>query len=262
MLRAFFSSASGMRAQETLIDVTANNLANVNTNGFKRHHVDFADLIYANSRQAGGEVAQGQESPVGLQIGSGVRAVGTTKIYAPGSINESRTPTHAAIEGQGFFQVTRPDGSFAYTRDGAFHVSSEGEIVTGDGLPLSDNIVVPPQTSLESLTLGTDGTVSIMVDGEAQQLGQIQLHQFMNPVGLENIGGNLLIETPASGEVQSGNPGVDGLGRIRQRALEGSNVEVVGELVSLISAQRAYEINSRAIRAGDEMLSNTAQIVR
>ena len=204
MLRAFFSSASGMRAQETLIDVTANNLANVNTNGFKRHHVDFADLIYASGRQAGGQVAQGQELPVGLQIGSGVRAVGTTKIYAPGSINESRAPTHVAILGTGFFQVTRPDGSFAYTRDGSFHVSSEGLIVTGDGLPISDNITIPPQTSLESLTIGTDGTVSIMVNGQPQQLGQIQLHQFMNPVGLENIGGNLLVETPASGEVQSG----------------------------------------------------------
>lgn len=262
MLRAFFSSATGMRAQEVLIDVTANNLANVNTNGFKRHHVDFADLLYANGRQAGGQISATQQAPVGLQLGSGVRVTGTTKIFAAGSITDSQYPTHAAIEGGGFFQLQRSDGSFAYTRDGAFQVSGTGDLVSADGLLLADNIQIPEDADLNSLTIGQGGTVSIIVDGASSTLGQIQLHRFRNPAGLENIGGNLLIETPASGAVQSGIPGTDGLGRIRQKYLEASNVEVVRELVSLISAQRAYEINSRAIRAGDEMLSNTAQIVR
>ena len=262
MLRAFFSSATGMRAQEVLIDVTANNLANVNTNGFKRHHVDFADLLYANGRQAGGQVTQDTTAPVGMQIGSGVRVVGTTKIFSPGNSQETQNPTDVAIEGEGFFQVTLPDGSFAYTRDGAFRMYGQGQLVNGDGLLLADAITIPDQTALQTLTIGQDGTVAVQDDGAAQQIGQIQLHRFRNPAGLENIGGNLLIETPASGPVQSDIPGNEGFGVLRQSFLEISNVEVVRELVSLISAQRAYEINSRAIRAGDEMLSNTAQIVR
>ncbi len=262
MLRAFFSSATGMRAQETLIDVTANNLANVNTNGFKRHHVDFADLLYADGKRAGGQVTQNQTAPVGLQLGSGVRVVGTTKVFSAGTVNETQNPTDVAIEGDGFFQVTRPDGSFAYTRGGAFRLDQNGLLVTGDGLPLTDGITIPDQTNLKDLSIGVDGTVSVNLNGAPQIVGQIQLHRFRNPAGLDNIGGNLLLESPASGAVQSGNPGDPGYGTLRQSFLELSNVEVVRELVSLISAQRAYEINSRAIRAGDEMLSNTAQIVR
>ncbi|MEE2641903.1 MAG: flagellar basal-body rod protein FlgG [Planctomycetota bacterium] len=262
MLRAFFSSATGMRAQETLIDVTANNLANVNTSGFKRHHVDFADLLYSNDRQAGGQVTQNQTTPVGLQLGSGVRVVGTTKIFSPGSTTETNNPLDIAIEGSGFLQITRPDGTFAYTRAGALRLDVEGNLVTGDGALLTNSPQIPDRTPLENITIGVDGTVTVMVEGQPQQVGQIQLHIFRNPAGLENIGGNLLVETPASGPVQSANPGEQGFGLLRQGFLESSNVEVVRELVSLISAQRAYEINSRAIRAGDEMLSNTAQIVR
>lgn len=263
MLRAFFSSATGMRAQETLIDVTANNLANVNTNGFKRHHIDFADLLYSDEKQAGGQVTQNQTAPIGLQLGSGVRVVGTTKVFSQGTMTETGIATDAAVEGDGFFQVTRPDGTFAYTRAGSFRIDgSTGNLVTGDGLLLADNLTIPDQTALNDITIGADGTVSVIVNGQSQSVGQIQLHRFRNPAGLENIGGNLMVETDASGPVQSGVPGSQGFGSLRQAFLEYSNVEVVRELVSLISAQRAYEINSRAIRAGDEMLSNTAQIVR
>ena len=261
MLRAFFSSATGMRAQEILIDVTANNLANVNTNGFKRHHVDFADLFYANGRTAGGQVTESQNAPVGLQVGSGVRVFGTTKNFQQGIVQETQNRTDVAIQGEGFFRVDMPDGTFAYTRDGAFRLQQDGSLVNGDGHPLSDGITVP-ENGLDTLTIGETGVVSYLVNGAPQTLGNIQLYQFRNPAGLENIGGNLFIESPSSGAATAGNPGDTGYGRLLHRYLENSNVEVVRELVSLISAQRAYEINSRAIRAGDEMLSNTAQIVR
>jgi len=261
MLRAFYSSATGMRAQEILIDVTSNNLANVNTNGFKRHHVDFADLMYANGRNAGGQVTASQSAPVGLQLGSGVRVFGTTKNFQPGNAEQTFNPTDVMINGEGFFQITMPDGSFGYTRDGAFRMQADGTLVNGDGLLLSDNITIP-ENALDQLTIGADGTVSTIVNGAQQTIGQIQLYQFRNPAGLRNEGGNILTETPASGTAIGGNPTSLGFGSLQQNFLERSNVEVVNELVSLISAQRAYEINSRAIRAGDEMLSNTAQIVR
>ena len=262
MIRALYSSASGMKAQETLLDVTANNLANVNTNGFKRSHVDFADLIYSNVRQAGGELSVGQPAPVGLQIGSGARAVATTKLFTPGSIERTGNATDVAIEGSGFFKVTLPNGDFRYTRDGAFHPDATGQLVTGDGLPLDGGITVPNDVNLETLTIGADGTVSALQGGAISSLGQILLYRFPNPAGLSSEGGNLYSATSASGDEVGGTPGTDGLGTMRQKFLEASNVEVVTELVSLITAQRAYEVNARAIRAGDEMLSNTAQILR
>ena len=262
MLKAFYSSATGMRAQEVLIDVTANNLANVNTNGYKRHHVDFADLLYSNVRNAGGQVTDTQMTPVPLQLGSGVRVVGTTKSFAGGILEETGIRTDMAIEGEGFFRIQMPDGSFAYTRDGAFRMQADGTLVNGDGHLLADNIQIP-ENALNSLTIGEDGTVSSIVNGQPQTLGQILLFQFLNPAGLQNAGGNLLLETPASGAAVEGTAlTTAGFGRIRQYFVERSNVEIVRELVSLIAAQRAYEINSRAIRAGDEMLSNTAQIIR
>jgi flagellar basal-body rod protein FlgG len=260
MLRALYTSATGMRAQELLIDNTANNLANVNTNGFKKSQLDFADLLYVTSRQAGTEIATGQPTPIGLQIGSGVRPVGTTKLFTPGVFEQTSGPTDIAIEGDGFFKVTLPNGEFRYTRDGAFHPDANGTLVNGDGYSLDGAPTI--SDGVTNIQIGSDGTVSGVQAGAVTQLGQIQLLRFRNPAGLSSEGGNLYAVTPASGDEISGTPGTNGLGTLRQSFLERSNVEVVTELISLITAQRAYEINSRAVRAGDEMLSTTADIVR
>lgn len=262
MLRAFFSSATGMRAQELLIDNTANNLANVNTNGFKRSQLDFADLLYATHRPPGTEVAVGQNSPTGLQIGSGVRPVGTTKVFSMGVVQQTGNVTDVAIEGEGFFKILLPNGTERYTRDGSFRLDQTGRFVTGDGYVLEGNITKPEDVAVQSVTIGVDGTVTAAQGDTVAQLGQIQLYRFTNPAGLSSEGGNLYAMTQASGTAIAGQPGSNGMGALRQSFLEKSNVEVVSELVSLITAQRAYEINARAIRAGDEMLSNTSQIVR
>jgi flagellar basal-body rod protein FlgG len=262
MLRAFYSSATGMKAQETLLDVTANNLANVNTNGFKRSHVDFADLLYSTIRQAGMEVAAGQTAPIGLQIGSGSRAVGTTRLYTAGTLEQTGNSTDMAIEGDGFFKILMPNGDFRYTRDGAFRINSNGNLATTDGFLLDPALNIPQDVNPTTISIGADGTVTASINGQPQTLGQIQIVRFPNPAGLSSEGGNLFAITAASGQEILGTPGVTGLGTLRQGFLEKSNVEVVTELVSLITAQRAYEVNSRAIRAGDEMLSNTNQIIR
>lgn len=265
MLRALYTSATGMKAQELLIDMTANNLANVNTNGFKRSQLDFADLLYATLNPAGTEVAAGQPSPTGLQIGNGVRAVGTTKIFNTGTFAQTGNTLDAAVEGDGFFKVQLPNGELRYTRDGAFRLDATGQLVTGDGYLVDGAITVPDGVSLTKINIGSDGTVTGIQAGTSDtsvSLGQIQLARFLNPAGLSSEGGNLYAATPASGPEVLGIPGENGLGMLRQGFLESSNVEVVTELIALISAQRAYEINSRAIRAGDEMLSVTAEIVR
>jgi flagellar basal-body rod protein FlgG len=260
MLKAFFTSATGMRAQELLIDNTANNLANVNTTGFKRSHLEFADLIYDVSREPGAQTSNGQSSPIGLQIGNGVRAMGTTNVFTQGVPTETGTPTHMRIEGDGFFKVAMPDGSAGYTRDGSFLQNSEGQLVNGDGRLLDPNISIP--TNAKNINIASNGDVSYEVNGDRQLGETVQLFRFSNPAGLRQLGGNLFSLTEASGPEISAAPGVEGMGEIRSGSLEGSNVEVVSEMVSLITAQRAYEINSRAIRAGDEMLSNTSQLVR
>ena len=260
MLRAFFASATGMRAQEMLIDNTANNLANVNTTGFKRSNLDFADLMYATHSAPGGEIFTGQPSPIGLQIGSGARAKGTTKLFTPGVLQETRNPTDLAIEGDGFFKVLLPNGDERYTRDGSFQRDPNGALVTADGIPLADPVTIP--LDAKNITIGLDGTVSVEQNGATAAVGQIQLYRFANPAGLSSEGNNLYAANAASGAELVGTPQTPGFGSIRQGFLELSNVEVVSELVSLITAQRAYEINARAIRAGDEMLSNTSQIVR
>lgn len=260
MLKAFFSSATGMRAQELLIDNTANNLANVNTTGFKRSNVEFADLIYDASKLPGAPGANGQNAPIGLQIGGGVRPVGTTNVFTQGPPVETGVETHMAIQGDGFFRVTMPDGSFGYTRDGTFVRDANGLMVNGDGLPLDPGITIPPTS--QQVSISTTGEVSAEENGVNAIAGTIQLYRFANPAGLRQRGGNIYTLTEASGPELVGTPGSTGYGTLRQNAREGSNVEVVGEMVSLITAQRAYEINSRAIRAGDEMLSNTSQIVR
>lgn len=265
MLRALYTSATGMKAQEQLIDVTANNLANVNTTGFKRSHVNFADLIYSTLEQPGTDIATGQIAPTGLQIGSGVRAAGTMKIFNPGVIEQTGNAFDLAIEGDGFLPVRLPNGELRYTRDGALRLDQNGRLVTADGYLLDPPITIPADLALTKINIGADGTISgpTSTDTAASiNVGQLQLATFLNPAGLSSEGGNLYAETPASGVASLGQPTVDGRGALRQGFLEGSNVEVVTELIALIAAQRAYEINSRAIRAGDEMLSTTSNIVR
>lgn len=260
MLKAFFTSATGMRAQELLIDNTANNLANVNTSGFKRSHVEFSDLMYDIAKDPGAPTNNGQNAPIGLQIGTGVRPVGTTTIFKQGVPTESSSDTHMAINGTGFFKITLPDGSFGFTRDGSFQRNSTGQLVNGDGLLLDPPITIG--VNAESVSISSTGEVSIRENGISSTVGVIELYRFANQAGLRQNGGNIYTATEASGPEIAGAPSSAGFGDLRQYALEGSNVEVVSEMVSLITAQRAYEINSRAIRAGDEMLSNTSQIVR
>ena len=259
MLKAFFSSATGMRAQELLIDNTANNLANVNSNGFKKKNIHFADLIYDTIQPPGAADGDNQSNPTGLQIGSGVRAVGTTSVFSQGTPTETGIDTNVAIEGEGFFKVTS-GGRETYTRDGSFTLNSLGQMVNGDGFLLDPQIQFPQQAT--DISISPQGIVSYFLDGVQTQAGAIQLYRFANPAGLLNLGGNLYQATESSGQEIPGAPGEDGLGSLRQSFVEGSNVEVVSELVSLITAQRAYEINSRAIRAGDEMLSIAGELVR
>ncbi len=259
MLKAFYSSATGMRAQELMIDNTANNLANVNTTGFKKKHINFADMLYETSIPPGATTAEGQIKPIGLQVGSGVRAVGTTGMFSQGTPTETGVETHLAIEGEGFFRVTRGN-TIAYTRDGSFTLNEQGQMVNADGFLLDPQIAVPQNAT--NLTIAPTGEVSWQIDGVTAAGPIIQLARFANPAGLQNMGNNLYMETAASGPEILGPPAQQGVGELRQRYLEGSNVEVVAELVSLITAQRAYEINSRAIRAGDEMLSSASDLVR
>ena len=264
MLRALYSSATGMKAQEYVIDVTANNLANVNTNGFKKSMVDFADLMYLTGKQAGTEVSTGQQTPIPFQIGSGVRAVGTTKAFSSGTFEQTGNPFDTAIEGDGFFKVTLPSGADRYTRDGSFKIDSQGRLVNSDGYLVDGGITISEDVQADQIHIGTDGTVSANdpSTGTSSALGTIPLYRFVNPAGLSSAGGNLFAATSASGAEIGGTAAQPGFGTIRHRFVERSNVEVVTELISLISAQRAYEINSRAVRAADEMLSVTADIVR
>jgi flagellar basal-body rod protein FlgG len=251
-----------MHAQELLIDNTANNIANVNTVGFKRSQLDFADLVYTTLREPGTQNASGQQIPIGLQIGSGVRAVGTTRLHTPGSMQQTGNTFDLAIEGDGFFKLQDAQGRVFYTRAGNFHLDGTGQLVASDGYLMDQPITI--QQDATSVTINADGSVSAMLPGQAtpQQVGQLQLYRFLNPAGLKSEGNNLYSPTDAAGTEQEGIPGQLGLGLLRQGFLEGSNVQVVTELISLISAQRAYEVNSRAIRAGDEMLSTTTEIVR
>ena len=259
MLRGLYSSATGMKAQELLIDVTANNLANVNTNGFKRSQLDFADQLYSTIQQAGSEVNAGQPAPVGLQIGSGVRPTGTTKLFKPGSHNMTGNALDAAISGDGFFQIELANGDLRYTRDGAFRQNPEGQLVTMDGNLLSPQVSIPALST--RISIGKDGTISFMdSSGVAGSTGPIQLARFSNPAGLSSEGGNLYAQTIASGDPQIGQPGTSGAGTLVGGHLESSNVEVVQELISLITAQRAYDLSSKVISASDEMMAAVAQL--
>jgi flagellar basal-body rod protein FlgG len=255
MIRALYSASSGMQAQQLNLDVVANNLANVNTAGFKKTRTDFEDLLYQTYRAPGAAGAAGSTIPSGIQVGSGTRPVATQRIFSQGDFQQTENPLDLVIEGDGFFQITRPDGSTAYTRAGAFKKDGTGRVVTSEGYVLQPNLVVPADA--KGLTIGSDGTVSVFVAGQtqAQQLGQIQLAQFVNPAGLLSIGRNLFTPTSASGNAVVGTAGTQGLGTIAQGFLELSNVKVVDEMVAMITSQRAYEASSRAIQTADEMLA-------
>jgi flagellar basal-body rod protein FlgG len=244
-----------MQAQQLNLDTVANNLANVNTTGFKKNRVDFQDLLYQTLRPAGTRVAGGAEVPTGIQVGHGTRPVATQKLWSQGNFQQTENPLDLVIEGDGFFQVNRPDGSIAYTRAGAFKRDSQGQIVNSDGLVLQPALRVPDDTT--AISIGADGTISVTTAGQTapQQLGQIELARFVNPAGLNAIGKNLFLPTAASGQAQTGTPGDKGFGTVNQGFLEMSNVSVVEEMVQMIAAQRAFEVNSKAIKTADEMLA-------
>jgi len=260
MMRSLSIAKTGLEAQQTQLDAITHNLANVATNGYKRSRAVFEDLMYQNIRQAGGPSTAETQLPTGLQLGSGVRTVATSRNFTQGSLSQTGNQLDLAINGQGFFQVQMPDGSTAYTRDGSFQLDAQGQIVTNAGYALNPGITLP--ANAQSITVGKDGIVSVTLPNQAapQQVGQLQLVNFMNPAGLEPRGGNLFTETAASGTPQSGNPGANGLGALNQGMVESSNVNVVEELVAMIQTQRAYEINSKAIQTSDQMLQRLTQL--
>jgi flagellar basal-body rod protein FlgG len=243
-----------------MIDNTANNLANVNTHGFRRSHMDFADLAYNTIQQPGRDISTGLVSPTGLQIGNGVRVVSTTKHFTQGNMEQTGNPLDVGIEGDGFFRVQLPSGDFGYTRAGSFRKDPQGLLVNADGYAVDGGVSIGADA--QNLSIGIDGSVQGELNGINTTFGTIPLFTFANPAGLSSEGANLFRETAASGTAAQAIPGQSGAGILRGNFLESSNVEVVTELISLIAAQRAYEINSRAIRAGDEMLSTATDIVR
>ena len=253
MIRAMRTAASGMNAQKLNADTIANNLANVNTTGFKKSKLEFQDLLYQTYRMAGATSQVGSEVPVELQIGYGSRAVASQRIFSQGNLSQTYNPLDIAIDGNGFIPIALPNGTEAYTRDGALKLSREGEIVTSDGYTLTAAITIPAEA--EEISIGVDGTVTVRNAGETEvtDIGQITLVKFLNPSGLTALGRNLYIQTTSSGDPIEGIPGETGLGRIRQGFLELSNVETVEEMVNLIIAQRAYEVNSKAIQTAEDM---------
>jgi flagellar basal-body rod protein FlgG len=255
-MEALWVAKTGLEAQQTRMTVVAQNLSNVNTTGFKRQRALFEDLLYQNVVQAGGLTSQQTASPTGLNLGTGVRVVATDRQFSQGNVVTTNNPFDLAVQGRGFFEILLPDGTQAYTRDGAFQLNSDSQLVTASGYTVQPAITIP--ASAQAITIGVDGTVSAVLAGQTTpvQVGTLQLTDFVNPAGLQSRGQNLYIETVSSGPPQPGTPGLNGLGTIGQGALETSNVSVVEELVSMIETQRAYEMNSRAIETADEMLRN------
>lgn len=251
---ALWAAKTGLDAQQTRMTVTANNLANVNTTGYKKGRAVFEDLLYQNVRQVGAATSQDTQAPTGLSLGTGVRVVATEKTYTQGNLTQTGNSLDVAISGRGFFQVLLPDGTMGYTRDGNFKVNAQGELVTSSGYAVQPGITIPDGT--QSVTIGKDGVVSVQLAGESAptQVGSLQLVDFINPAGLQPRGENMLLESGASGTAQVGTPGLNGLGMTEQGSLESSNVNVVEELVNMIETQRAYEMNSKAISTTDQML--------
>jgi len=260
MMNSLMIAKTGMTAQQTQLDVISNNLANVSTNGFKRSSAVFEDLMYQNLRQVGANAAEQADLPTGLQVGLGVRTVASSRQFTQGSLQQSGNPLDLALNGPGFFQVTMPDGTTAYTRDGSFQLDAQGRMVTSSGFPLSAGITLPAETT--SITVSSSGVVSAKLPGatQPQQVGVLELANFINAPGLEPLGQNLFRESVASGNPITGAPGTQGLGTVMQGFTEASNVNVVQELVSMIQTQRAYEMNSKAIQTSDQMLQRLSQL--
>lgn len=259
MNAALWAAKTGLDAQQTEMAVISNNLANVNTTGFKQDRAVFEDLLYQNQTQAGADTSQTTQSPSGMSIGTGVQVMATEKDYSQGSLTQTGNPLDMAIQGQGFFQVQMPDGTLAYTRDGTFQTNAQGQLVTASGYLVQPGITIPQ--GAQSVTIGSDGTVSVLLAGQSAptQVGQLQLANFINPPGLTPVGQNLLVQSAASGSPQTGSPGTNGFGTLGQGKLESSNVNVVEELVNMIQTQRAYEMNSKAISTVDNMLQYATQ---
>jgi flagellar basal-body rod protein FlgG len=262
MLRALHSAATGMQSQQLNIDVIANNLANVNTNGFKKSRADFQDLLYQTLLAPGTPSTNTTQSPTGIQVGLGTRPAAVQRVFLQGSFAQTGNALDLAVEGDGFFQLTLPSGDVGYTRAGSFKLDNQSRVVTSEGIPLEPAITVP--LTAEQVTIGQDGVVTATIPGQAtpSQLGQIQTVRFTNPAGLRGLGRNMYAETDTSGAPQVGTPGEDGRGTVLQGFLEQSNVSVVEELINLIVGQRAYEITSKAIQAADEMLRTTASVAQ
>lgn len=254
MSSALWIAKTGLDAQQNRLSVISNNLANVNTTGYKRSRAVFEDLLYQNVRQVGAQSSEATELPSGLMLGTGVRLVATEKIHSQGNVIQTEKPLDLAISGRGFFQVLRPDGTLGYTRDGSFQINSQGQLVTAGGLLVQPSITFPADT--QTITISSDGIVSARIPGSTSstQIGTLQIADFTNATGLEPIGENLFVESGASGTPQVGNPGLNGMGNLMQGSLESSNVNVVKEMVDMIEAQRSYEINSKAISTADQML--------
>jgi flagellar basal-body rod protein FlgG len=252
---ALWIAKTGLDAQQTRMGVISNNLANVNTTGFKRDRAVFEDLMYQNIRQVGGQSSQDTQLPSGLSLGTGVRVVATEKMHTQGNIVQTENSLDVAIQGRGYFQILLPDGDIGYTRDGSFQLDAQGQMVTSSGYVLQPAITIPENA--QSISIGADGTVGVRLSGSPNlnQVGSIQITDFINPSGLQPIGENLYIESAASGSPQAGTPGLNGLGQLMQGSVESSNVNVVEELVNMIETQRAYEMNSKAISTTDGMLS-------
>ena len=260
MIRSLWIAKTGMEGQQTKLDTISNNLANVGTNGFKRGGVVFEDLMYQNLRQTGAAAGEQGVLPTGLQVGLGARVAASTRNFSQGTLQQSSSDFDLAVKGKGFFQITLPDGSTGYTRDGSFQVDANGQMVTSAGFVLQPGITIP--ANAQKVTIAQDGTVNVSVPGQAaaQAVGQITLANFINPAGLEPRGQNLYAESASSGAPQAAAPGTNGLGTLHQGAVEGSNVNVVEELVSMIATQRAYELNSKAITTSDQMPQKLAQL--
>ncbi|AHB08049.1 MULTISPECIES: flagellar basal-body rod protein FlgG [Pandoraea] len=260
MIRSLYIAATGMNAQQTNMDVISNNLANTSTNGFKKGRAVFEDLLYQTIRQPGAQSSQQTLLPSGLQLGTGVRPAATERIFTQGNLTSTNNAKDVAINGDGFFQVLMPDGTTAYTRDGSFQVDNNGQLVTASGYPVQPAITIPANAL--SLTIARDGTVSVTQPGSTAnvQIGTFQLATFINNAGLQSMGENLYAETAASGAPNVAQPGTNGAGVLNQNYVETSNVNVVEELVNMISAQRAYEINSKAVTASDQMLQRLTQM--
>lgn len=262
MIRSLYTAATGMIAEQTQIDVTSHNIANVNTIGYKKQRAEFADLFYQVSEYAGISSSDTSVSPTGIEVGLGVRPTAVTKQFTQGNFKETGNNLDMAITGNGFFQLQLPDGSIGYTRNGAFKVDGQGQIVNSDGYKLIPEITIP-ETAV-AVAIGTDGIVSVVQAGETEptQVGQIELANFINPAGLHSLGDNNYVNTVASGDAILGTAGLEGLGQIKQGFVEMSNVQLVEEMTDLITGQRAYEANSKAITTSDEMLQTVNQLKR